>query len=63
MLLLAGNRASRALAKQEACSLSCQSQKPKAWGLGDEHELDPSGFICEENVNTHEFGERTEAPL
>lgn len=63
MPLLAGNRASWALARQEACSLSCQSQKPKAWGLGDEHELDPSELMCEENVIVHEFGERTEVPL
>lgn len=43
--------------------MSCQSQRPKAWGPGDEHELDPSEFMCEEIVIVHEFGERTEVPL
>lgn len=43
--------------------MSCQSQRPKAWDPGDERELSQSEFMCEENVSTHEFGERTEAPL
>lgn len=63
MPLLAGNRASWAPTRQEACSLSCQSQRPKAWDPGDERELSQSKFMCEENVSTHEFGERTEVPL
>ena len=43
--------------------MSCQSQRPKAWGPKDEHELDPPESMCEENVTVHEFGERTEVPL